>query len=124
MTTYTEGRHNGEFIMSEASGQRSRDNVTIVSGAGNLKPGTVLGKITASGKYKAVTVAAADGSQNPVAVLINWADASSADVSAAVLNADAEVNKNLLSYGADVDTAGEITTVLAALQTATGIKAR
>jgi hypothetical protein len=46
MTTYTEARRTGEFIISEASGTRSREQVTVASGAGELIPGTVLGKIT------------------------------------------------------------------------------
>lgn len=47
----------GHYIVSEASGYRSRDVGTIVSGAGVLKPGSVLGKITAGG---AVTVTKTD----------------------------------------------------------------
>lgn len=56
------------------------DNVTIVSGSGVLVPGTVLGKITASGKYKPSTTGAVDGSQTPVAILADAVDATSADV--------------------------------------------
>ncbi len=41
----TEGRHSAEFIMSEASGSRSRDTITVASGAA-LVAGTVVGKIT------------------------------------------------------------------------------
>ena len=48
MTVLTEGRHPGEFLMTEANGQRSRENITIASGAGIIAPGTVLGRITAS----------------------------------------------------------------------------
>lgn len=47
-TVFTEGPRAGEFIMSEAPGQRSRDNITIVSGAGVVLPGTVLGRISAA----------------------------------------------------------------------------
>ncbi len=53
---------------------------TIASGAGVLTRGTVLGKVTASGKYIAYTSGAADGSQNPVAVLAVNVDATSEDV--------------------------------------------
>jgi hypothetical protein len=56
MTTFTEGRHAAEFVLSEAEGTRSRDNVTLhggFTGADKLKPGTVLGKITSGGKYAA-----------------------------------------------------------------------
>ena len=66
MTVLIEARHPGEFLMTEANGQRSRETITIASGAGIIAPGTVLGKVTASGKYVASAVGAADGSQNPV----------------------------------------------------------
>ena len=41
----TETRHAAEFVLSEASGNRSRDAITIVSGAGIVRAGTVVGKI-------------------------------------------------------------------------------
>jgi len=44
MTTLTEGRYTGEFLVSEASGARSRDEILIT--AGKLDPGTVLGRVT------------------------------------------------------------------------------
>jgi len=50
MTVLIEARHPGEFLMTEANGQRSRETITIASGAGIIAPGTVLGKVTASGK--------------------------------------------------------------------------
>ena len=42
MASKTEGRHTGEFILSEAVGSRSRDNVIVLSGE-NLQVGHVLG---------------------------------------------------------------------------------
>lgn len=46
MTTYTEPYRPLEAVLSEANGSLSRANITIVSGAGVVKAGTVLGKIT------------------------------------------------------------------------------
>jgi len=103
MTVYTEGRHAGEFIMSEAAGKRSRDTITIASGAGVIAPGTVLGKVTASGKYIASAVGAADGSETAAAICIYGCDATSADVEVAAIVRDAEVNGNILTYHADRD---------------------
>ena len=54
------------------------EEVTILTG-NNLKRGTVLGKITASGKCVAVDSTKSDGSQTPFAVLAEDVDASSAD---------------------------------------------
>ena len=58
MTVLVETRHAGEFILSEANGQRSREAITIASGAGIIAAGTVLGKVTATGKYRASAVSA------------------------------------------------------------------
>ena len=79
MTVLVETRHPGEFILSEANGQRSRETITLASGAGVIAAGTVLGKVTASGKYVASAVGASDGSEVPAAINIYGADASSAD---------------------------------------------
>ena len=45
----TEGPHTGGFLVWEAFRDYCREVVTIA--AGTLEPGTVLGKITASGNY-------------------------------------------------------------------------
>lgn len=56
--------------------------VTIASGAGVLTTGTVLGKITASGKFKAYQDGASDGSEVAKLILAEDVDATSADVKA------------------------------------------
>lgn len=87
------------------------DNVTIASGAGVVVRGSVLGKITASGKYIVSATAAVDGSQNPVAILADTVDATAADHVAGVY-IQAEVNGNALTLGAG----WTVTTIKAALQ--------
>lgn len=52
-TSYTETLHASGFLVSEASGHRSRDKITIASG-NNLKAGTVLGR-TATGTAAATS---------------------------------------------------------------------
>lgn len=106
MTTFEEGRHAAELILSEANGQRSRDNVTILggySGAGVLKAGTVLGKITSGGKYTLSPNSGSDGSQTAIAILIDNVDVTDGDVTAAVLSGDAEVNGGSLEYDSTVN---------------------
>ena len=49
MTVLVETRHPGEFILSEANGQRTRGTITLASGAGVIPPGSHLGKQTATG---------------------------------------------------------------------------
>jgi len=44
MTTLTEGRHTGEFLLFERA-PYSREEVTIAAAAGAMVPGTVVGKI-------------------------------------------------------------------------------
>lgn len=53
--------------------------ITIASGQGVLVRGTVLGKITASGKYVKSLSGASDGSQTPDLILAEDVDATSAD---------------------------------------------
>lgn len=48
MSIKTEGVHAGEFLLSEANGARSRENIVIVKGAGQLAAGTLLAMITAA----------------------------------------------------------------------------
>lgn len=98
MAALTEGRHAAEFIVSEANGSRSRAVVTIASGE-NLAAGTVLGKVTAGGKYvahnKANTPA---GSGTALAVLYAAVDASGGDAEGVVIARDAEVDGGALTY--------------------------
>lgn len=47
----------------------SRDEVLVFAGAGTVLRGTLLGRVTASGKLKPMATAANDGSQTAVAVL-------------------------------------------------------
>lgn len=58
MSIKTEGVHAGEFLLSEANGSRSRENIVIAAGAGQLAAGTVLAVITAA---NAVVATAAPG---------------------------------------------------------------
>lgn len=106
METKTESRRALAFLLSEANGNRSRETITVVSGAGVLEAGTVLGKISASGKYTPSPATGADGSETAFAVLAYGVDATSADVPAAVIVArDAEVKAPELAYAASVDDA-------------------
>ena len=50
----------------------------IITG-GTYKRGTVLGMVTASGKYKLSVKTATDGSETPVAILVDNVNASTAD---------------------------------------------
>jgi hypothetical protein len=91
MTTLTEGKHAAEFLLSEASGERSREQVVLSSTAAALVAGTVLGKVTASGEYVAYATGASDGSETAVAILFDNAADLAADQKVLVIARDAEV---------------------------------
>ncbi len=88
----TEAQRTGAFILSEASGTRSREEVTVAAAAAALVAGTVMGKITASGKYVAYSNGAADGSEVAAGVLYAGVADSAADQKAVILARDAEVS--------------------------------
>lgn len=71
--------------------------VTIAAGA-DLAKGSVLGRITASGKFKLSASASSDGSQTPDAILAEKASAAGADVQA-VVYFSGEFNENALILG-------------------------
>ena len=59
MPELQEGRYAGEFVVSEGNGKISRETIIVLSGE-TLEAGAVLGKVTASGKYKALDPAAVE----------------------------------------------------------------
>lgn len=97
MTVLTEGRHALEFVYYEASGTRSRDNITVVTGQ-NLTAGTVVGIVTASSKYAVYDDAAGDGTEVAAGILCYATDATAADVKAVIIARDAEVNADELNW--------------------------
>lgn len=115
MTILYEEPHAGSFILSmDDEGNLSRDNIVVASGAGVLLPGTVLGKITASGKFVRRAHGASDGSQTAAAVLFAKVDATSADQKAVAVARHAEVRKSALIWDA-TDLAADQTTGIAQL---------
>lgn len=64
----TEGKRPGEFIIAEANGSISREEVTIAASAGAMVPGTVLGKITKAGSGASVTASIAGTTMTVTAV--------------------------------------------------------
>lgn len=74
------------------------DKGLIVSGAGALTRGTVLGLVTASGKLTIVDSSKSDGTETPYAVLAEDVDATSADKTCAVY-LTGEFNIDKLVFG-------------------------
>lgn len=114
------------FLLSEATGHRSRSVVTIASGSGKLAAGTVLGKITSGGKYvaaPAAEVVGKEGAETAVAILAYGVDATDADAEAVVIDRDAEAKLPMLSYDASVDNQAKTDAKVAQLD-AVGIRVR
>ena len=94
------------------------ERVTINETAARTMPiGTVLGVITANGKYRRVEATASDGSQTAAGVLAqDLTVAANTDAQAIVcVRGPAIVSKAVLSFGASVDTAGELNAAYAQL---------
>lgn len=94
----------GEFLLSEASGTRSRKEVTIAAAAGAMVAGTVLGKITASGKYTAYNNSASDGTEVAAGVLYSGVADLAVDQKAVAIVRDCEVTEIRLT---GIDTPGK-----------------
>lgn len=113
MTTITEGIHSAESLVSEASGERSREVVTFLTG-NTTKACEVLGKVTASSKYVPFDQDASDGSEAAAGIAFAAVDASSADADGVAFVRDCEHNADIVIWPSDA-TAGEIATATAEL---------
>jgi len=108
----------GEWLKHEAESWYSRQDITLLGAVGADKvilSGTVLGKITASGKYVPLVPGAADGSQTAVGILfITNTVPVAVDVRAAMIARDAIVSDNGIKWPAGI-TAPQISTATAQL---------
>lgn len=106
MTTLTMAPTLGDLLKYELNGNYSRETVTLKSGT-NFLLGSVLGKITASGKYRLspnAQVVGDEGAETAVAVLIEAVDATAADKTGLVVaRGPAIVSKVALVFDASVD---------------------
>lgn len=122
MAVQNEGKYSGEFLLAEMPGTISRDKVTVLVPADTtLNPGTVLGQVSATGKYVPFDDAASDGRETAAGILneklVN--EGVAADATATIINWGAEVRADDLEWEVGVDEDAGLAD-LAAL----GIKAR
>lgn len=101
----TEGVYGAEFLLSSEE-TLSLDKGVLISGQ-NLIVGTVLGKITASGKYTLHNNAATDGSEVACAILYNTTDATADDTETTVLTRFAEVAQAKLIFKSGISAANK-----------------
>ena len=84
MAAKTEPNYLGDWLKFEEDNLYSRDQVTVASGQ-NLKTGTVVGIVTATGKVTQLAPSANDGSENAAGVLLGDVDASAADTPGVII---------------------------------------
>jgi hypothetical protein len=110
MSVLTQPPTMGDVLKYELNPNFTRETVTLLAGTA-YPVGAVLGRITASGKYKLATSGGTDGAQTAAAVLLYATDASDADQEAVVIvRGPALVSKAALVFDASVDDAAKTAT--------------
>jgi hypothetical protein len=101
-----------DVVKTELPNRASRDEVILSSGSGIVETGTLLGKVGA--EYVPYAPAGANGSQTPVAVILETADATDADQRVVALARTAEIVLQSIVWPAGT-TAEQKSAALAAL---------
>ena len=115
MTALTQSPTMGDVLKYSENPNYTNEAVTLLTGT-NYALGSVLGKITASGKYKLAAVGAVDGSAVAVAVLLTATDATAGDATGVILaRGPAIVSKAALVFDATVNDAPKTATKYAEL---------
>ena len=110
MTVLTQPPTMGDVLKYELNPNFTRETITLLAGTA-YPVGAVLGRITASGKYKLATSGGSDGAQNAAAVLLYATDATAADQEAVVMvRGPAIVSKAALVFDATIDDVAKIAT--------------
>ena len=105
----------GDVLKYEVNPNYTRETVPLLAGTA-YPVGSVLGRITASGKYKLATSGGTDGAQTAGAVLLYAVDATPGDAVGVVLvRGPAIVSRAALAYDGTVDDATKITTKISQL---------
>ncbi|CAN1576389.1 Head decoration protein D [Paracoccaceae bacterium] len=123
MPVLTEQPSMGDVLKYEVNPNYTREVITLLQGL-PYPVGSVLGKITASGKYTLSAATGADGAQVAVAVLLYPVNATLADATGIVVaRGPSIVSRAGLAYEGTVNDAAKITAKIAQLA-AVGIIAR
>jgi hypothetical protein len=115
MTVLHQPTSMGDVLKYDVNPNYTREIITLLAGM-PYPVGSVLGKITASGKYKLATSGGSDGAQTAAAVLLYAVDATLADATGIVImRGPAIVSRAALAYDSTVDDAAKITTKIGQL---------
>jgi len=115
MPVLTQPSTMGDVLKYEINPNYTRETVPLLEGTA-YPVGSVLGRITASGKYKLATSGGTDGAQTAGAVLLYAVDATPGDaVGVVLMRGPAIVSRAALAYDGTVDDATKITTKISQL---------
>jgi hypothetical protein len=111
----------GDLLKYELNGNYTREVVTLTAGT-NYALGSVLGQVTASGKYRLSSTAEVtgdEGAEKAVAVLIEAVDATAADQTGLVVaRGPVILSKDALVFDPSVDEVAKISAKHAELSAA------
>lgn len=103
MATFNEPGRPLEFLIQEDP-HLSREKVTIAAAAPAMVAGTVVGKITASGKWTIYNNGASDGTEAAAGILCYDVADSASDQEAVIIERLAAVKSAKLNWGANDST--------------------
>ena len=110
MTVLRQPTTMGDMLKYELNPNFTRETITLLAGTA-YPVGAVLGKITASGKYKLATSGGSDGAQTAAAVLLYAVDATGADaIGIVIARGPAIISKAALVFDDTVDDGAKIAT--------------
>ena len=123
MTVLTQPPSMGDALKFELNPNYTREIVTLLEGM-SYPVGSVLGRVTASGKYTLASHGGSDGAETAAAVLLYPVDARLSDAIGVVLaRGPAILSRAALSYDGTVDDGAKISAKIGQLA-AVGIIAR
>lgn len=96
-----------EIIIDEPPGRHGRDNITLATGSGKVEAGTVVGKVTATGRFKPYDNAASDGSETAFGATLYDADATAADATVSAITRESSLDIHQLKWKAGTDDAAK-----------------
>ncbi len=97
MTTLRDGPHAAQFILTEANGQRSRDNIKLAAGQ-DILPGALL-----SGDNNAGYTAVSGAPSGNLALSIYGVKTEADPVMISAITRDAEVNRHAMAWTEGMD---------------------
>lgn len=124
MASLSEGPRQGDIVRWEVDRNFSREEVTVYLASGTtMKRGTVLGILTADGKYTKSASGVTTGLENAVAILLDDITTDATGVKATVLRRFGIIVQGDLVWDASYDTDNKKAVAIANLKSSSNILA-